>query len=316
MHGKVMVTGGTGFIGSHLVLELISKHWKVIVPYIELDKRSIFAKEGLSKKVILTRVDLTDFDSVEFFIKKTKPDFIIHLAAQPLVTTAYNFPKDTLETNIMGTVNIMEAARKHKVKGVIVASSDKAYGESSKSYKENNPLLGKHPYDVSKSSADLIAQAYFKTYNLPVIVTRFGNVYGEGDLHFDRLVPGLMKAIVFNETFKVRSSGKLIRDYIYVDDVVSGYLLLLDKIDKLAGQIFNFSSLDNLSVTELIKLTEKALGVKIKYQVLNEAKGEIPRQHLDDTKIRKLGWQRNHCFVNSVGDVFLWYKKLLMDKNV
>lgn len=316
MRAKVMVTGGAGFIGGHLVQQLLSKSWGVIVPYIKIDKHSFFSKNGMVKNVQLFKADITNWAKIEEIIKKTKPDYIVHLAAQPLVTTAYDFPLHTLKTNIMGTVNILEAARKNKVKGVIVASSDKAYGVSSKGYKEADQLVGKHPYDVSKSSADLIAQAYFKTYGLPVVIARFGNVYGEGDIHFDRLIPGLMKAINLKKTFEIRSNGKLVRDYISVNDVVTGYLLLLNKFDKLSGQVFNFSSNDNLSVLQVIKLTENALGIKIKYQILDKAKGEIVYQHLNDSKIKKLGWKQKNKFEDSVKDVLVWYQDLLKRKNV
>lgn len=313
---RILVTGGAGFIGSHLVRALLKESFEVITPYIKIDSRSIFVQEGLVRKVRLFKTNLVDFEKINAVIKKSEPDYIIHLAAQPLVTTAYDLPLQTLETNIMGTVNILESARKHRVKGVIIASSDKAYGVSSKGYKETDPLLGKHPYDVSKSSADLIAQSYFKTYGVPIVITRFGNAYGEGDLHFERLIPGLMQAIILRKTFKVRSNGRLVRDYIHVKDVVTGYYFLLEKMNKVLGQTFNFSSTDNLSVIELIKLTEMALGIKIKYQILNEAKNEILYQHLDDAKIKELGWKQKFNLSNSIKDTFVWYQKLLRSNSV
>ena len=311
VHRKVMVTGGTGFIGSHLVCELV-RSFDVVVPYIEVDSKSIFAQKKLQKKVKLEKVNILDFEKIDKLISSSKVDYIIHLAAQPLVTLAYDFPYETINTNIMGTVNVLEAARRYgKIKGIIVASSDKAYGQSSSGYKEGDPLLGKHPYDVSKTSGDLTAQAYFETYGLPVVITRFGNVYGEGDLHFDRLVPGLMKSVIGGRTFEIRSDGKYRRDYIYVKDVALGYLLLLSKIDRLFGQAFNFSSSDNLSVIDVLKLTEKSLGVKIKYKILNETRNEILSQHLDGGKIKKLGWKQESNFADSIKDVYDWYKETL-----
>ena len=148
------------------------------------------------------------------------------MAAQPIVYTAYSNPRETLESNIMGTVNILEAARlSPKIKGVVVASSDKAYGKKCDNAVETEPMAGDHPYDVSKSCTDLIARMYAKTYDLPVAVSRFGNIYGPGDMNFNRIVPGVMKAILKNETLEIRSDGKFIRDYVYVKDVA-------DEIEK------------------------------------------------------------------------------------
>ncbi|EKD86451.1 MAG: NAD dependent epimerase/dehydratase family [uncultured bacterium] len=197
------------------------------------------------------------------------------------------------------------------MKGVIVASSDKAYGKTEKPYTEETPLKGDHPYDVSKSSADLISQTYFKTYNLPVVITRFGNVYGEGDLHMDRIIPGICEALIRDETFVIRSNGKYVRDYLYVKDVVDGYLLLANSLEKTIGEAYNFSSSDKLSVLELIKLAEKVFGKKIKYVIKNNAKNEIPYQHLNDQKIRSLGWKNEYTLEKALPGVLDWYSKIL-----
>lgn len=309
---SVFVTGGTGFIGSNLVASLIKANVTVIVPYVEIDKRSLFSRENLSSKVTLLPLDITDTKKIITIFKKLHIDYIIHLAAQTLVTQAYKDPYETLETNIMGTINILEAARTiSSVQGVIVASSDKAYGKTDKQYSENFPLKGDHPYDVSKSSADLISQAYFKTYNTPVVITRFGNVYGQGDLHFDRIIPGICQAIIQKKTFEIRSDGTYIRDYLFVQDVVDGYLFLLSNMKKVNGQAFNFSSKDTLSVLELMEKTENILGIKIPYKILNVTKNEIHYQHLDDTKIRTLGWSTKHTLEDSLKNVLSWYKEIL-----
>ena len=309
---KILVTGGTGFIGGHLVKNLLDFKANVIVIDIELQPLSTFSLYKLDNKVKLLFVDVRNKDKVAQIFKQYQPEYVFHLAAQATVGFAHELPVEVLETNIMGTVNILEAARKNgKIKGIIAASSDKAYGKTEKAYTEESALRGDHPYDVSKSSMDLICQAYFKTYGLPVVITRFGNVYGEGDLHFERIIPGICKSIIKNETLEIRSNGRYVRDYIYVKDVVRGYLTLLKNINNIYGEAFNFSSLDNLSVLELIRRAEKSLDKKINYKILNLAKNEIPYQHLDDSKIKKLGWVNNYSLVSVLPKIIEWYKNIL-----
>lgn len=311
-NAKVLVTGGAGFIGSHLVGKLIDLGAVPLVIDINIEPRSYFIVDKIYKNTKLDILDIRDRHAVRDFLQKEKPDYIIHLAAQTLVTTAYENPYETFNTNIMGTVNILEEARRlDGIQGIIVASTDKAYGKTQRTYSEDHPLNGDHPYDVSKSSTDLIARTYFKTYQLPVVVTRFGNVYGEGDVHMDRIIPGICEAIVRNRTLEIRSDGKYIRDYLYVDDVADGYLFLLKNIGKLQGEAFNFSSSDKLSVLELLSKSENLLGSKIPYEILNNAKNEIPYQHLNDQKVRKLGWKNNYSFDKVFVDILNWYRNVL-----
>lgn len=309
---NVLVTGGAGLIGGNLVKKLLNLKVKILVIDIKIDPKSFFKQNNLEKKCEFSFIDIRNKSAVEKFFLKNKIDYIFHLAAEPIVAKAFDNPYSTFETNIMGTVNILEQARKNKkIKGIIAASSDKAYGKSDKDYTEGSALRGDHPYDVSKSSMDLICQAYFKTYNLPVVITRFGNVYGEGDLHFDRIVPGICKSIIKNEILEIRSNGMYVRDYIYVEDVVEGYLILLKNINNIYGEAFNFSSQDNLSVMELIKKAEKSSGIKVNYKILNIAKNEIPYQRLDDSKIKKLGWVNNYSFNLVLPKIIKWYNNIL-----
>ncbi len=309
---RILLTGGCGFIGSQLLKSLISSGANITVLDIFLDPRSIFAQSNLAKFVNLKFIDIRDRKKVLDIFKKSKPSYVIHLAAQPLIEEAYLNPYDSFQTNIMGTVNILDAARiQGNIKGIIVASSDKAYGKTEKVYKEDSPLSGDHPYDVSKSCEDLIAQSYYKTYNLPIIITRFANVYGEGDFHFGRIIPDICKTIVKKETLLLRSNGKYVRDYIYVGDVVAGYIHLLKNADKVKGEAFNFSSEDNLSVVEVINRCEKILKIKIPFKILNKAKNEIPYQHLNYSKIKKIGWVPKYSLENSLEKTFLWYKMIL-----
>jgi len=306
---NVLVTGGTGFIGGHLTGELVANGANVAVIDIVVHPKSTFALNNLKNKVLLELIDIKDREKVFGFFKRFSPDYIFHLAAEPIVQEAYIDPHKAFETNIMGTVNVLEAARNSKsVKGIIVASSDKAYGKTKKAYTEDSPLRADHPYDVSKSCADLISQAYFATYGLPVVVTRFGNVYGEGDLHFGRIIPDICLAILKNKVLKIRSDGTYIRDYLYVKDVVDGYLFLLKNINRIKGEAFNFSSSDTLSVINVVKKAEKILKVKIPYNILNTAKNEIPYQHLDDSKIRSMGWNHKYSFDKTFPQILEWHR--------
>lgn len=309
---SVLVTGGAGFIGGHVVESLLKKNYKVIVADIQKPGKTYFFLRQLEKKVDYRCTDITSQKSVLSLISDVHPDYVFHLAALPTVGEAYDNPRKAFQVNIMGTVNILEACRRRtNVKGIIVASSDKAYGKTKKTYTEDSPLKGDHPYDVSKSCEDLIAQTYHKTYGLPIVVTRFGNVYGEGDIHFDRIVPGICKAVATGETLSVRSDGTYIRDYIYVRDVAEGYLFLLEHIQSLAGEAFNFSSSDTYSVLELIEIAEKSLGVTIPYKVLNTAKNEIPYQHLDDAKVRARGWKNQSTINSALKETYHWYKQTI-----
>jgi CDP-glucose 4,6-dehydratase len=318
-NGKnVLVTGGTGFVGSHLVEELINQGANVTTTFEYIDPSSYFIKKGLDKKVIMANIDIGQFDKVMDLITKLEIEYIFHLAAQAIVTTAYANPLRTLESNIMGTANIMESARLYpKVKAVVVASSDKAYGKlgaGKDTYIETDPLRGDHPYDVSKSATDLICNMYFKTYQVPVVTTRFGNIYGEGDNNFSRIIPGIMMSLFNNERLELRSDGKAVRDYLYVKDVVNGYLMLAEKIDETKGEAFNFGSNDTLSVIGLIEEIEKALEMKAPYTVLNIAKNEIPYQSLSYEKIKKLGWKNENNVESTTKEIYKWYKDIFDKK--
>ena len=309
---KILVTGGAGFIGGHLVSELVKIGAKVSVLDIKVNSKSFFALQNLSSHVSLDVVDIRDKEKVFEYFDKSSFNYVFHLAAEPIVEEAFIDPYSAFETNIMGTVNILEAVRKNKkIKGIIAASSDKAYGKTKKAYTEKDSLKGDHPYDVSKSSMDLICQSYFATYNLPIAITRFGNVYGEGDLHFDRIIPGICKAVIRNEALDIRSDGTYVRDYLYVKDVVNGCITLLKNIDIIHGEAFNFSSKDNLSVMELISKAEKLLDTKINYKILNNVKNEIPYQHLNDSKIRMFGWKSEYDFNSTLKTTLQWYKRVL-----
>ena len=303
---NILVTGGAGFIGSHLVDRLIEEGGRVVV----IDNLSSGRKENLNPKAKFYKIDIRDPKIREIF-KKENPEIVFHLAAQPIVETAYENPIETLEINIMGTVNILESCRlKGNLKSIVVVSSDKAYGKAKKlPYTEKTPLAGDHPYEVSKTATDLIAQTYFKTYNLPVIIARFGNNFGPRDLNFSRIIPGIFESIIKNKELLIRSDGKMVREYVYVKDIVDGCIRLAKNINKIRGEAFNFGSKNIFSVIEVIKKIEEILKIKVNYKILDVAKNEIPEQYLDWRKAKKiLGWQPKTSFEEGIKESFNWYK--------
>lgn len=308
----IFVTGGTGLVGGHLVKKLLETHNEVVVGIRSRHPKTFFYTEKLDEKVILVHYDLKDFQRVFDIITKYAINTIFHLGAQPIVETAYVNPYETLYSNIMGTVNVLEAARRYgRTEAIVVASSDKAYGVSEiLPYTEEMKLNGQHPYDCSKSCTDLIASMYAKTYDLPVTITRFGNIFGPGDLNFNRLIPGIMKAMIENADLLLRSNGTMLREYLYVEDVVDGYILLADNIQKTKGETFNFGTGEAYSALEVMALCQKVLKQKIQYKILNNVKGEIPEQYLDSLKLKKLlGWQCRADIENAIKKTFVWYKK-------
>ncbi len=298
-------------MGGHLTEKLVEMGANVHITYRSLNPKSYFAKKKLNEKVISAICDIKNFDRIFDIVTKYEIEYIFHVAAQPIVDTAYLNPRETLESNIMGTVNILEAARRSpRINGIVAASSDKAYGKKCNNATEIEPMAGDHPYDVSKSCADLITRTYAKTYGLSVAVSRFGNIYGPGDFNFNRIVPGIMKAIIKNDTLEIRSDGKFIRDYVYVKDVADGYVALMENMDKAKGEAFNFSTGYNFSVIDLIKKIENILNKKCKYKILNIQKNEIPFQSLNFEKAEKvLGWKSQYALEEGIVETFNWYEE-------
>lgn len=307
---NVLVTGATGLVGSHLTERLIQMGACVYVTCRSSDPRSYFSDKRLTGRVIMAVCDIKDPARVFDIVSKYEIEYIFHLAAQAIVQTAYVNPFETLDANIMGTVHVLEAARHSPlIKGVVVASSDKAYGKKCDNATEGMPMAGDHPYDVSKSCADLIARTYAKTYDMPVTVSRFANIYGPGDLNFNRIIPGIMRAIIKQETLKIRSDGTFVRDYVYVKDVVDGYITLMEQINVARGEAFNFSAGHIYSVNKLISIVGEILGVTVRSNVMNVQRNEIPSQSLSSEKTyRRLGWKSQITFKESIVSTADWYR--------
>jgi len=303
-NSNVFVTGCNGLLGSWLVKYLLDNGANVIGLLRDELPNSNLDQLGLCEKITSVRGDLQDYSLLRRIMSEYEVGFVFHLAAQTLVTVANTDPRSTFETNIRGTWNILEVARQTKsLKGIIVASSDKAYGEKCKlPYHETDSLEGSHPYDVSKSCADLIAQSYYKTYKVPVCVTRCANLYGGGDLNFSRIIPGTIRSAFYNERPIIRSDGKFLRDYFYVEDAVLAMLNLAEymKNKLVLGEAFNFSSGVHLNVVDLVERILRLMGKKIKSVVLNKAHNEIRDQYLSIKKANNLlKW--HPCFDIHVG---------------
>ncbi|MBI4836215.1 MAG: GDP-mannose 4,6-dehydratase [Candidatus Abawacabacteria bacterium] len=311
---KVFVTGGTGLVGSHLVESLVNLGARVIVLFRELNPKSYFFSQHLQDKVTLVAGDLKNFERLVDIVTKHEIEYIFHIGAQAIVDTAYHNPLETLASNILGTAHILECARLHKkIKGVIIASSDKAYGKTADQYTEDSPLKGDHPYDCSKTCTDLLATTYFKTYGVPIAIARCGNIYGPGDFNFNRIVPGIIDALLNNRLWEIRSNGRFVRDYLYIKDAVSAYITLGENIENIKGEAFNFSTEDNLSVLDLLAKTEQILKQKVNYKILDIAKNEIPYQKLNYTKAQKvLRWNPQYTFDSAISETYSWYKNNIL----
>ena len=313
---KVLITGHEGFLGSWLTKKLLGKEARIIgLDILTGRKKTVLAKNDLGQIKAL-RASVEDFSLLSNVLRNNKIEFIFHLAAKSLVGCCLRNPRQAFLTNIKGTWNVLEAGRhNHCVKGLIIASSDKAYGShKSLPYKENFSLCGEHPYDVSKSCADLLAKAYFHTYGLPVCVTRCGNIYGPGDFNFSRIVPDTIRSILKNETLMIRSDGSFLRDYIYIDDIVDAYLLLSEKMERsrLFGETFNFSNQDPISVLDLVKCIYQIAGGNPDYKILNESDHEIINQYLSAEKARKiLDWKSNYDLKSGLKKTISWYEEFL-----
>ncbi|MBU2562391.1 MAG: GDP-mannose 4,6-dehydratase [Nanoarchaeota archaeon] len=311
---NVLVTGAGGFKGSHLVEKLTEIGANVISLIRSINPKSYFATKRLGDRSVVVIGDLKDQRKMADILSKYEIEIIFHLGAQPIVTTALINPIETLESNIMGTINLLEAARNcSQITAIVVVSSDKAYGPAKKMpYLETERLEGKAPYDVSKSCMDLISQMYARVFNLPITISRCANVFGPGDLNITRIIPGTIKSIIKNTPLQIRSDGRMIREYVYVKDAAEGYIQLAEKIHKTRGEAFNIASKNVLSVLEVVEKISQALGVPIRREILNQAKYEIPIQHLDGFKLKQtLGWEPQTNFEEAIKETFEWYKKYL-----
>jgi len=311
------VTGATGLVGGWLVRRLIDSSADIVCLVRDWVPQSELVRARLIEQVKIVRGDVRDQALLERILGEYEIDAAIHLAAQTIVPIANRNPVSTFETNIGGTWALLEACRRSPtVKQIIVASSDKAYGDHEMlPYTEETPLQGCHPYDVSKSCADLIAQAYAVTYGLPVAISRCGNFYGGGDLNWNRIVPGTIRSVLRGQRPIIRSDGQYVRDYFYVEDGAAAYMLLAERLagnPDLRGQAFNFSNETQVTVLELVKRILALMDSDLEPDVRNEATNEIRHQYLSAAKARRvLGWQPLFMLDEGLQRTIEWYKVFL-----
>jgi len=314
---RVLVTGATGIVGSWLVRELLAHGANIAALVRDADPQSELLRSGDIQRCTVFNGVVEDFWTLERAISLHEAEYVFHLAAQTIVGVAQRNPFTTFEANVRGTYNLLEACRVHAsiVRGVVVASSDKAYGEvDALPYVETMPLRGRHPYEVSKSCTDLIASSYCHSYGVPVTIARCGNIYGGGDLNWSRIVPGTIRSVLRGERPILRSDGASRRDYIYVKDVSSAYLLLGERSGEpgVRGEAFNFSDESPLTVLEIVNAIRRLMGSELEADVRNTARGEIRDQYLSAAKARDtLNWRVTYDRDAALSETIAWYRALL-----
>ncbi|HND52049.1 MAG TPA: GDP-mannose 4,6-dehydratase [Pirellulaceae bacterium] len=315
----VLVTGATGLVGGWLVRRLLEAGADVVCTVRDWVPRCELMRSGDLERVRVVRGDICDQAFLERVLGEYEIDTVMHLAAQTIVGIANRNPVSTFESNIGGSWKLLEACRRSpRVKQVIFASSDKAYGEATHlPYSEETPLAGRHPYDVSKSCADLIAQTYAHTYGLPVAITRCGNFYGGGDLNWNRIVPGTIRSILRGKAPVIRSDGLFVRDYFYVEDGAAAYMHLAEQLaerPELRGEAFNFSNEIQLTVLELVERILHVMGSTLSPEVRGEACHEIRHQYLSAEKAReRLGWEPLFSLDEGLRRTIQWYESQMSE---
>lgn len=313
----VLVTGATGLVGGWLVRRLLAAEADVVCLVRDWVPQSEFVRARLNDQVKVVNGDVRSQSLLERVLGEYEVDTVIHLAAQTIVGIANRNPVSTFKTNIGGTWSLLEACRRSPtVKQIVIASSDKAYGEHKQlPYDEAAPLMGRHPYDVSKSCADLIGQSYAATYDLPVAITRCGNFYGGGDLNWNRIVPGTIRSVLRGQRPVIRSDGKFVRDYFYAEDGAAANMLLAEHLatdQNLTGEAFNFSNESQVTVLELVERILKLMDAKLEPDVRNDAANEIREQYLSANKAREvLGWKPLFTLDEGLRRTIAWYREFL-----
>lgn len=309
-----LVTGSTGLLGGWLTKKLVAVGADVVCLVRDWVPQSELIRKGLTNRVKMVRGDVRDQALLERILGEYEIDTVFHLAAQTIVGTANRNPISTFDTNIRGTWATLEACRRSPlVRQVVVASSDKAYGTQDRlPYDETTPLNGCHPYDVSKSCADLIARTYAVSYGLNVAITRCGNFFGGGDLNWNRIVPGTIRSVLLNQQPAIRSDGKSIRDYFYIEDAVRAYMLLakaLGSSSKLKGEAFNFSSEFRMTVLDMVEWILERMDSDLRPDIRASSSNEISHQFLDSSKARReLGWAPLFEFEEGLDKTIAWYR--------
>ncbi|HKZ77088.1 MAG TPA: NAD-dependent epimerase/dehydratase family protein [Pyrinomonadaceae bacterium] len=315
---KVLVTGATGFVGAHLTARLVKEAAHVVCLQRDFVPNGPLDLLDLRRSVTIVNGQVEDYCLMQRVLSEYEVESVFHLAAQTLVGAANRAPLSTFESNIRGTYGLLEACRSGQtVKRIVVASSDKAYGtHSDLPYREGTPLDGLFPYDASKVCTDVLARSFANTYGLPVAVTRFANIYGPADLNLSRIIPGTIVSVLRDEPPLIRSDGTPLRDFVYVDDAVTGYLQLAENISAVKGEAFNFGSGSPVRIldlaTRIIKLAGKQDSLSPKVLSPTKIAGEIDTQYLSAEKIeRQLGWRPTIKLDEGLNSTIEWYRRNL-----
>lgn len=313
----VFVTGATGLLGSWLVDHLLQRQADVVALIRDDVPQSELHRSGNAARIRVVRGDVRDQELLERVLGEYEVDTVFHLAAQTIVGVANANPISTLDTNIRGTWALCEAVRRSpRVRSVVIASSDKAYGSHEVlPYTEAAALQGEHPYDVSKSAADLVSRMFAVTYGVPLAITRCGNFFGGGDLNWNRLFPGTIRSALRGESPVLRSDGTLIRDYFYIEDGALAYLRLAEALHQrpeLRGEAFNFSNELQLDVRTVASRIIARINPALTPQILDEATHEIQHQWLSAEKARTmLDWAPEFSFDEGLDRTIAWYRSYL-----
>ena len=313
---RVMVTGATGFVGSHLVARLVDEG-AVVVVLVRDDVPPTSIVKSWEAAVTKVRGAVEDRAALSRPLGEYGVQTMFHLAAQSQVRTANRDPIPTFESNVAGTWNVLEACRAtESLEQAVMASSDKAYGDQPLlPYTEQSPLDPVNPYDVSKACADLLCRCFAHTFGVPAVTTRCGNIFGPGDLNWDRLVPGVIRDLVSGRRPVIRSDGKATRDYLFVTDAAFAYMCLAEALaadPTLAGEAFNFSVERPLSVLDLVDLLQKSAGTALEPEVQGRASHEISHQALSAEKARRvLGWAPTRTLEEALAETIDWYRREL-----
>ncbi len=309
------MTGASGLVGSWLIRALVERGAHVVAFVRDHNPQSELFRSDLHRQIEMVQGSLEEFLDLERAINESEIDTVFHLGAQTIVGTALRSPLSTFESNIRGSYNLLEACHRHRnlVRRIVIASSDKSYGTSAVlPYTEKMPLCGKSPYDVSKTCTDLLSFSYFETFRLPLAIARCGNIFGGGDLHWSRIVPGTIRSFLKGQAPIIRSDGTFTRDYIYVEDVVQSYLLLAENLENpnVQGEAFNFAPSVPLSVLQMVSAIQNLMDLPhLEPQILYGAEKEIRDQFLNCQKARAiLGWAPQFSLDEGLKKTIAWYE--------
>lgn len=314
---RVLVTGASGLLGGALLHRLHALGCDTVSIVRDWVPRSELVQGGLLERTTIVRGDVRDQELLERVLGEYEVETVFHLAAQTIVPIANRNPASTFDSNVRGTWALLEACRRSPTVGsIMVASSDKAYGESPRlPYTEDMPLRALHPYDASKAAGDLVAQSYAASFGLPVVITRCGNLYGGGDLNWNRIVPGTVRSVLRGQRPVVRSDGTHKRDYFYIEDAAIAYTVAAEAAaarPDLRGEAFNFSSELPLTVLEVVERVLHHMGSELEPDIQATASNEIQDQYLDASKAREvLGWKPHFTFDEGLGRTIAWYESFL-----